>query len=413
MNRSFIAAIVFLLLLVNSSGGQIPPLMNYQGRLLDSTGVPVSDGVYSLHFAIYDAPINGTQLWSSIGATPIAIQNGLFSAIIGGTHPLPDSLVNYNQLWLGVTVDLDTELQPRTPLLSTIYAFKSLSAQKVTIGRDLYHNVIDIGPQSSIRIPIVARRDNPTVTIYLYGEGFQGGLVAHTHTGVNSHAHDANGQTSDVDLIHDHVVTGTTVPGGQAHTHSGSTQPSTASHSHSASISSSGAHHHDFWFTGASNGLFLVHNGDYNGLAAHGEVQIRNASGSVTTLRSEHTHPVSIGSGGASHVHGFTTGGADANHSHSFSEPTTSDSSSHHHTITLMTDLFGDGLSLEGIDLNELLQNVVITIGETQVAGPFNGEFSSGSLDLSAHISGPGEHFIEIHNQGFSGGRIIYNVFVE
>jgi len=109
----------------------VPQIINYQGKLTDEIGDPVEDNVYSMKYTIYDAPTAGNALWSTYsgGFTPIQTEKGLFSHLLGSTNPLPDSLVNYDSLWLGITVAPDAELTPRTPIVSVNFAFKALVSE--------------------------------------------------------------------------------------------------------------------------------------------------------------------------------------------------------------------------------------------------------------------------------------------
>jgi len=104
----------------------VPGMMSYQGVLKDSEGQPVADDVYAIKFTIYNAETEGVVLWESNGFIPIQTADGLFTHILGSTNPLPDSLSRYSDLWVGITVDLDEELSPRTRLVSVPF---SLNAQ--------------------------------------------------------------------------------------------------------------------------------------------------------------------------------------------------------------------------------------------------------------------------------------------
>ena len=104
----------------------VPGMMSYQGVLKDSEGQPVEDDVYAIKFTIYNAETEGAVFWESNGFIPIQTQDGLFTHILGSTNPLPDSLSRYGDLWVGITVNLDEELSPRTRLVSVPF---SLNAQ--------------------------------------------------------------------------------------------------------------------------------------------------------------------------------------------------------------------------------------------------------------------------------------------
>ena len=41
----------------------VPPLINYQGKLVNSNSIPLPTGDYELRFSIWDAATGGTQVW--------------------------------------------------------------------------------------------------------------------------------------------------------------------------------------------------------------------------------------------------------------------------------------------------------------------------------------------------------------
>jgi hypothetical protein len=104
----------------------VPRVITYQGRLLNSSGLPVSDGIYSIRLALYDSPTAGSTLWDN-GVRSVQITGGLFSYALGDSTALPSTLFATDTLcWLGIKVGNDPELVPRVKLTSTAYAFKSL-----------------------------------------------------------------------------------------------------------------------------------------------------------------------------------------------------------------------------------------------------------------------------------------------
>ena len=54
----------------------VEPMMNYQGRLLDSSGNPVNGNV-NLIFRLYDIPTGGIELWSE--SKTVQVVNGLLN----------------------------------------------------------------------------------------------------------------------------------------------------------------------------------------------------------------------------------------------------------------------------------------------------------------------------------------------
>lgn len=55
--------------------------MNFQGRLTDSTGAIMPDGLYNMQFRLYTVASGGTATWSETRQTTSRVQvtNGLFS----------------------------------------------------------------------------------------------------------------------------------------------------------------------------------------------------------------------------------------------------------------------------------------------------------------------------------------------
>jgi len=100
--------------------GDIPHLVNYQGRLTDNGGNPL-DGSYDLTFKIYNAATGGTLLWSEVRPS-VPVSNGIFSIILGEVASL--DLAFDTQYWLEVMVGAET-IAPRRKLTSVGYAFRA------------------------------------------------------------------------------------------------------------------------------------------------------------------------------------------------------------------------------------------------------------------------------------------------
>ena len=84
--------------------------IHYQGKLYDSGGSPVTDGSHTMVFKFYAAATGGTALWTE--TQTVSTTGGLFTALLGSVTSL--SGINWNQaLYLGVTVDSDSEMTPR------------------------------------------------------------------------------------------------------------------------------------------------------------------------------------------------------------------------------------------------------------------------------------------------------------
>jgi hypothetical protein len=109
----------------------VPHLINYQGRLTDAGGDPVTDGEYLITFTIWSDSLSTAptdRRWISPDC-PVLVINGLFNWQLGSREPLPPwTITNYANLWLGIRVGDDPEIAPRTHLSSAPYAYKAWQA---------------------------------------------------------------------------------------------------------------------------------------------------------------------------------------------------------------------------------------------------------------------------------------------
>ncbi|MDO9541977.1 MAG: hypothetical protein Q7J98_06610, partial [Kiritimatiellia bacterium] len=115
---------------------EVPPLINYQGRLTDLNGAPVPDGQTNITFSIYDngdiATAPAGLIWQET-QTNVSVYNGLFSVLLGSANPLYSSHFPTNAgftNWLEVKVN-DETLSPRKELVSVAYAFRASDADMV------------------------------------------------------------------------------------------------------------------------------------------------------------------------------------------------------------------------------------------------------------------------------------------
>lgn len=128
-----------------ASGAQVPGLVNYQGRLVNSNGVPLATGDYELHFSLWDAATGGTQVWGpqhfdntpghGHGAKVPAMQ-GWFNVILGPVDTTGASLTdafNATNCYLEIRVGTNPPVLPRQQILSAPYALRSGKAQQAEI----------------------------------------------------------------------------------------------------------------------------------------------------------------------------------------------------------------------------------------------------------------------------------------
>lgn len=103
------------------SHADVPQMINYQGRLTDSEGGPVKDSNYAVTFRIYNQAEGGEIIWDE--EDTVSTQNGLFSLILGQNNPMHDSVFNESTRYLGIQLEGQGEIYPRTALISVPYAF--------------------------------------------------------------------------------------------------------------------------------------------------------------------------------------------------------------------------------------------------------------------------------------------------
>ncbi|MBL7093172.1 tail fiber domain-containing protein [candidate division KSB1 bacterium] len=130
LKKSFITALFFLLFSVIALA-QVPNLINYQGRLTDSSGNPLSDTL-TIQFKIYkDANTfpGEIALWTETQF--ITLFDGLFSVLLGSVVPIPYDVFDGSVRYLSITLRADPEMAPRKALVSVGYAYHAYDADKL------------------------------------------------------------------------------------------------------------------------------------------------------------------------------------------------------------------------------------------------------------------------------------------
>jgi BclB C-terminal domain-containing protein len=120
--------IAFGLGAVSVADAGVPLVIDERGRVVDdSTGKPLS-GAHTLTFKLYATPTAGTALLTE--AYPLTFQDGSFSVPLGSqSQNLVDVLRSNAQVWLGIAVDADAEVEPRFLLGSVPYAILASDVQ--------------------------------------------------------------------------------------------------------------------------------------------------------------------------------------------------------------------------------------------------------------------------------------------
>ncbi|MFO8056425.1 MAG: SUMF1/EgtB/PvdO family nonheme iron enzyme [bacterium] len=121
-----------LVLVVGIAWAQsVPQLINYQGRLTDSAGAPLDGVTVDLTFAFYGAESGGTA-YLTVLQEDVVISGGLYNVLIGsGTvtpgmeSTLSDVFQKHQNVWMGVEVDSDGEMSPRSRITNVPFAEKA------------------------------------------------------------------------------------------------------------------------------------------------------------------------------------------------------------------------------------------------------------------------------------------------
>lgn len=122
-----------------------PRTLSFQGRLMDKTNTPITAET-RLRFALYNSPTasGSSLLWQEVQSiTPN--QDGYFTTMLGKKVSLrQDIMTNNPNVFVGITVGNNTELQPRQQLATGGYAANSQSLQglKAITKTDDTQNVI-------------------------------------------------------------------------------------------------------------------------------------------------------------------------------------------------------------------------------------------------------------------------------
>jgi hypothetical protein len=115
----------------------VPRLINYQGKFTDKEDNPLA-GNYLVTFRFYDAASGGEDIWEE--GHILTINNGMFNVLLGSIKPLE---IDFNKdLWLGIEISNDGEMNPRIKLASSPYAINAQTIDMINADQ-LLRNDID------------------------------------------------------------------------------------------------------------------------------------------------------------------------------------------------------------------------------------------------------------------------------
>lgn len=151
--------------------------MNFQGRLLNSSGNPLS-GTHSVQFTIYDGIGVGHVKWQETQSV-VSDVNGMFAVLLGSVNPIADSVFFMPCIffgcdslrYLGIKVGADPELTPRTLLTVSPFAYR-VSSIDGALGGSVYSPMaINTFPTPNAELEVDGQlRDGIEVTNLLGGD---------------------------------------------------------------------------------------------------------------------------------------------------------------------------------------------------------------------------------------------------
>ncbi len=168
----------------------VPQMINYQGYLAETDGTPL-DTVVSIAFTLYDAGVDGTPLWTEMQPS-CTVRTGHFSVKLGSVTALIDPFHDV-EVWLGVRVGGNSEMMPRTRIVSVPYSYRvgtvdgasgGTISDKLNVGQNntnTGHLAMVAGQNNSATgwCSIVAGGENNTVTgVFSAVSGGQNNVVS-------------------------------------------------------------------------------------------------------------------------------------------------------------------------------------------------------------------------------------------
>lgn len=111
-----------------AAANAIPNTFSYQGTLRNANG-SLANGNFKIRLRIYDQPIGGTTLHDE-AFDSVVVRDGLFTVVVGDApgKSIGPTVFNNAQLYLGITVNTDSELTPRQRIHPVPWAMQASTA---------------------------------------------------------------------------------------------------------------------------------------------------------------------------------------------------------------------------------------------------------------------------------------------
>ncbi len=91
----------------------------YQGLVVDLDGNALN-GDFTVRFRLYETESGDEMVWEE--SQGLLFEDGMFVANLGEVTPFPTDLFAHGSLYLGIRIEDDSEMTPRTPLHSVAWS---------------------------------------------------------------------------------------------------------------------------------------------------------------------------------------------------------------------------------------------------------------------------------------------------
>lgn len=141
--RSVLSLILLLTVILSArTQVQVPTTINIQGVLTNVAGVPVTNGVYSISFRLYNSAQSDVILWLET-QSDVNVAAGVFSTQLGKISPL--TLPFDQTYFLGIKLGQNPEMSPRIELTAVPYSLmaKNIEDNSISTGK-LQNNAVTL-----------------------------------------------------------------------------------------------------------------------------------------------------------------------------------------------------------------------------------------------------------------------------
>ncbi len=124
-----ISALMISAMISTGAFATVPDLIPVQGVLADSADLPI-DALTDITFNLYDVETGGTALWTDT-FVDVDVVEGFFTVYLGSGTALDfASLISNSEVWMGITVETDPEMD-RFQLATVPFAIEAQVSQSV------------------------------------------------------------------------------------------------------------------------------------------------------------------------------------------------------------------------------------------------------------------------------------------